>query len=963
MAIIKCKMCGGDIAFESGKAYGTCEYCGSLVTFPVSADAQNVNLFNRANHFRMQNEFDKAIAAYERILEKNDYDAEAHWGIVLSRYGIEYVEDPTTHERIPTCHRLQNTSILSDSDYKAALNCAADSETSNIYRSEAERIAEIQKSILAISSQEQPYDIFICYKETDEEGRRTRDSALAQEIYYQLGNEGYKVFFSRITLEDKLGQQYEPYIFAALNSAKVMLVVGTKPEHFQAVWVRNEWSRYLALSKTDKNKVIIPCYRDMDPYELPDELSLFQAQDMSKIGFIQDLVRGIKKVLPKEEMQKAEKEEEKSNSLLYQLEQLQRLFEQGVIDAPVYNSQRAVLLNALQPETVSTTTILEEEPVEDVSDDLNFLLQRDKPKAWGEGKMAFVVDGKPVAEVDDRISVTVPLGFHSLWFQRAALKSNALQVDAKHGHCYHILVKVAAFKLVAEITETEVAPQPKKLKTVTARRTSAPVHNDADGHAIELINKSMNDELNKCQSEITKVEQEISGIKAEFAQKKKSLQKKTQAEFDNTMARLQNQLNGLKARYDSIKARFLLIRDNPSERKKWVEAFLGREEQYREAQKMMERKEYAKARDAFKRLDGLYDSEIKANECDAAFKEENYQLAASLQKQRKWTEAERLYDDLRDYKDSASRADQCKKKSGGKDTAAESSKSTTTDVFKQKPVGSSDAMQASQMVDAAKAPKEKKKRGCLGTLIRVFFYAFLVVLVMGIIATISNQNDLKKRNAERSTQTMQSPDNTGVSPTVEKQAGREVVPQTESASGYAAEELTKFYLNLNSDQTITLKSLDVHDKECYIPSHYRVDGQQYTVAYIDDACFFGRTSLKVLSLPEGVVTIANNAFNSCAVKTFYFPKSLKDISGIFEYLNGSVTINYAGSEEDWRKVKGTDACPDNVELVYNMPVVEVTDATDYSSSSLTLEKSRAEELGGAAANAVNGFLNGLMGDD
>ncbi|MBQ6347587.1 MAG: tetratricopeptide repeat protein [Clostridia bacterium] len=170
MAIIKCKMCGGDIAFESGKAYGTCEYCGSLVTFPVSADAQNVNLFNRANHFRMQNEFDKAIAAYERILEKNDYDAKAHWGIVLSRYGIEYVEDPTTHERIPTCHRLQNTSILSDSDYKAALNYAADSETSNIYRSEAERISEIQKSILAISSQEQPYDIFICYKETDVAG-------------------------------------------------------------------------------------------------------------------------------------------------------------------------------------------------------------------------------------------------------------------------------------------------------------------------------------------------------------------------------------------------------------------------------------------------------------------------------------------------------------------------------------------------------------------------------------------------------------------------------------------------------------------------------------------------------------------------------------------------------------------------------------------------------------------------
>ena len=46
--------------------------------------------------------------------------------------------------------------------------------------------------------------------------------------------------------------------------------------------------------------MIIPCYRDMDAYDLPDELAMFQSQDMSKIGFVQDLIRGIKKVLQKE---------------------------------------------------------------------------------------------------------------------------------------------------------------------------------------------------------------------------------------------------------------------------------------------------------------------------------------------------------------------------------------------------------------------------------------------------------------------------------------------------------------------------------------------------------------------------------------------------------------------------------------------------------------------------------------
>ena len=295
--IIKCKMCGGDIDFIPGATYGTCEYCGSTSTIPQAEDENKLNHYNRANHFRRQCEFDKAVAAYEKILEQDDTDAEAHWGAVISRFGIEYVEDPATHQRIPTCHRVQVASILTDEDYLAAVENAPDEESRRIYQEEAARIAEIQKGILAISANEKPYDVFICYKETDENGQRTRDSQWAQDVYYGLTEQGLKVFFSRITLEDKLGQQYEPYIFAALNSAKVMVVIGSRPEYFNAVWVKNEWSRYLSLMKHDHKRLLIPCYRDMDPYDLPEELSMLQSQDMSKIGFMQDLLRGVQKVM------------------------------------------------------------------------------------------------------------------------------------------------------------------------------------------------------------------------------------------------------------------------------------------------------------------------------------------------------------------------------------------------------------------------------------------------------------------------------------------------------------------------------------------------------------------------------------------------------------------------------------------------------------------------------------------
>ena len=304
MAIIKCKMCGGDIEISADKTFGTCEYCGSTMTLPKTDDDQRLSLFNRGTHLRRNGEFDKAAAIYERLIGENDADAEAHWNLLLCRYGIEYVQDPVSGERIPTCHRASFDSILNDVDYQAALKYS-DGVARSLYEKEAQRIASLQKDILAISQKETPFDVFICYKESDENGRRTKDSALAQDIYYQLTDAGYKVFFARITLEDKLGQEYEPYIFAALHSAKVMVVVGTKPEYLNAVWVKNEWSRYLALMRTDRSRLLIPCYRDMDPYDMPEELSMLQSQDMGKIGFIQDLIRGVKKVVDAAKPQEA----------------------------------------------------------------------------------------------------------------------------------------------------------------------------------------------------------------------------------------------------------------------------------------------------------------------------------------------------------------------------------------------------------------------------------------------------------------------------------------------------------------------------------------------------------------------------------------------------------------------------------------------------------------------------------
>ena len=299
MAILKCKMCGGDLNYSEGASTAECEYCGSLQTIPKVDSEKKITLFARANRLRAACDFDKAAGIYETIVADFPEEAEAYWGLVLCNYGIEYVDDPATGKKIPTCHRSGFESVMKDTNVELAQEYA-DVMARRLYREEAKQIEELRKGIIAVSANEAPYDVFICYKETDFNGKRTLDSVLAQDIFDALTDKGYRVFFSRISLEDKLGTEYEPYIFAALNSAKIMLVIGTDFEYFNAVWVKNEWSRFLKLMAQDKQKHLIPCYKGIDAYDMPEEFARLQAQDLDKMGAIQDIVRGVQKLLPKQ---------------------------------------------------------------------------------------------------------------------------------------------------------------------------------------------------------------------------------------------------------------------------------------------------------------------------------------------------------------------------------------------------------------------------------------------------------------------------------------------------------------------------------------------------------------------------------------------------------------------------------------------------------------------------------------
>ena len=296
MAFIRCKMCGGRLDVDEGVVVTNCQSCGTRQTVPSVEDEKKIKLFERANTVRMSCEFDRALGVYKEIAQSYSEEAEAYWGILLCKYGIEYVDDPESNKKIPLCHRPSLDSIFDEDSFDKVME-NADVAARGVYREEAKRIEELRRGIVEKASKEESCDIFICHKEKGDSGERTNDSLVAEEIYEALTKEGYRVYLSRVALENRESCDFEPVIFSSLCSARVMLAIGTSYDNFHDVWVKNEWTRYLRLIEKGEAKVIIPCFKDLDVYDMPKEFKHLQAQDMGKTGAMQELLQAVEEAL------------------------------------------------------------------------------------------------------------------------------------------------------------------------------------------------------------------------------------------------------------------------------------------------------------------------------------------------------------------------------------------------------------------------------------------------------------------------------------------------------------------------------------------------------------------------------------------------------------------------------------------------------------------------------------------
>ena len=160
MEVLKCKMCAGNLEVQKGELITTCPYCGTQQTLPNLESEKFVDIYNKMNTFRQNQDYDKAINMCEQVLNNETENSESYWQMLLCRYGIEYVEDPETHKQIPTINRMQYSSILKDKDYLNTLKYANEKQKI-VYETQAKAIEKIQKNALKIIKEEKPFDVVL----------------------------------------------------------------------------------------------------------------------------------------------------------------------------------------------------------------------------------------------------------------------------------------------------------------------------------------------------------------------------------------------------------------------------------------------------------------------------------------------------------------------------------------------------------------------------------------------------------------------------------------------------------------------------------------------------------------------------------------------------------------------------------------------------------------------------------
>ena len=249
---LECNYCGNTerSSFIIRENEYICKCCGRAYREnPMGGEMRAVIGFETLKNY----DFEGAENIFSDIISEYPESIEARWGLLLARYGIVFVKGFYMGEVEPIyCfpnYAYTRGTFTAEKEYREIENLLAhDGKMLEIYRAQAKQIENAFETFKSDIGKKEN-DVFICVKISKTTANnpfangRTEDYEKACELYGKLRERGKRVFFSYVTLKNTIDSDME--IWRNMIRSKKMLLIGSRTEYFNSVWVKSEWERWV----------------------------------------------------------------------------------------------------------------------------------------------------------------------------------------------------------------------------------------------------------------------------------------------------------------------------------------------------------------------------------------------------------------------------------------------------------------------------------------------------------------------------------------------------------------------------------------------------------------------------------------------------------------------------------------------------------------------------------------------
>ena len=149
------------------------------------------------------------------------------------------------------------------------------------------------------------FKVFLSYKNSGDDGKKTQDAVMAEDLYAELSRRGVETFYSNRTIGQLGEAQYKMAIDDALDEAYVLVAVGTSVANLNSNWVKYEWdSFYGDILSGRKDGQVLSYIDKINVLDLPRTLRHLQSyyRQEGSVAEVCDFICNFLKTIPEEKV-------------------------------------------------------------------------------------------------------------------------------------------------------------------------------------------------------------------------------------------------------------------------------------------------------------------------------------------------------------------------------------------------------------------------------------------------------------------------------------------------------------------------------------------------------------------------------------------------------------------------------------------------------------------------------------